>query len=90
MSAAPSDDVFTSLRLDLRIATAAIDACTTRVRAVMATAGVDAAKSYVVGTLIATIAASRVAFDDSTVQGLLDAQMALPMPEETEDSERRH
>lgn len=92
MNNAPTDhvDVFAPLMIDLRIATVATDAFTTRVRTIMATAGVEPAKSYVAGTLIAVIAASRIAFDDATVQTLLDAQMALEMPDEPDDSGRRH
>lgn len=90
MSATPNVDVFEPLMIERGIATAATDAFTTRVQSVIKVAGVDAARSYVIGSLGAAIAASRVAFGDATVRTLLDAQMELEMPDGPVDSERRH
>jgi len=92
MSGALNDDVdlFAPLELELRYAEAAADDFAASFRGLMRIKGRKAADSYVMGMLIAAVAGCRAAFDDTTVKRVLDMQMAIEMPAEPSDSERRH
>ena len=89
MKDATIDDVIEPLQLQADVAELASTHLTTRFSAILSSRGANAAESYVMGMLVAAVAASRVAFGDGTVRHLFDELLLLELPAQAPVDERR-